>query len=155
MSRETDVISLSAKKIIFRNFAGAQGKFNPAGRRNFSVILTAEEAEKLKADGWNVKMRPAKDDYTEPLYHLPIAVSYANYPPKVWIVSSAGKKLLDEDTVNIVDYADIESCDMTISPYTYQRDDGSYGIKAYLRSMFITIYEDEIDRKYADTPDIS
>ena len=51
-----DNISIRDAKIMFRNFSGKPDKFNPqGGRRIFSVRLTNELADNLKADGWNIK----------------------------------------------------------------------------------------------------
>lgn len=145
-------ISIEDAKIIFRNFSGKEGQFNPAGRRNFHVLLDDEVAEELAEEGWNVKWLQPKEDGDKPIAHLPVAVSYTNYPPKIIMISGKGKAILDESTINIVDWAEIESVDLIIKPYNYEVQ-GKSGVKAYVKAMYITIVEDEFESKYYDVPD--
>ena len=138
--------------IRFRNFEGKEGKFNPPGRRNFCVILDSAVAKSLEEDGWNVKYLQPREEGDEPLPYLQVTVRFDNRPPNIYLVSSLGKNRLDENEVKMLDFADISNVDMTISPYRWERN-GEHGVKAYLRTMYVTIVEDELDYKYLDTPD--
>jgi len=143
--------------IRFRNFAGKAGDFNPEGVRNFCVFLDNELATSLKADGWNVKELTPRDP-DEPIQpYLPVAVAFANYPPKIVMMSSRGKTLLDEASINILDWAELQSVDLIIQPYNWVMYEGKKnerrGVKAYLKSMYVTIYEDELAKKYVNVPD--
>jgi hypothetical protein len=145
-------IVIENARIGFRNFSGAAGKFNPAGRRNFCVFLDQELGKVLESDGWNVRWLQPRDDGDEPTPYLQTAVSYENIPPRIVLVTGKGKTILDETTVNILDWAEIASVDIIIRPYNWEVS-GKSGVKAYVKSMYVTIVEDEFESKYYDVPD--
>lgn len=146
-----DIIIENAK-LIFKNFSGAPGRYNPQGNRNFNVILDPQMAQIMHDDGWNVKTLAPRMDGDEPLYILPVAVSYRLYPPKIVLVNSKGKTVMDESELSIFDFAEFTNIDLCINPSRYDFQ-GRTGIKAYLKSMYATIYEDELEQKYRDVPD--
>ena len=76
-------------------------------------------------------------------------VSYRVKPPRIIFISNQGRKrtVIDEDTVNLIDYTDIEKIDLTINPYEWEMENAR-GVKAYLKTMYITIREDELDIEY-------
>lgn len=145
-------ISISNARICFRNFSGKEGRFNPAGRRNFSVLLDDDIAEELIHDGWNIRYLNPRDESEKPQACLQVTVSYQNIPPKIVMVTSHGMSVLDEDTVGALDWAEIENVDITISPYNWTVN-GKSGIKAYVKNMYVTIVEDPFESKYYDHPD--
>jgi hypothetical protein len=58
-----DIIQIDDAKIIFRNFAGRGDKFNREGDRNFAVMIPDEDmANELADRGWNVKIKPPRED---------------------------------------------------------------------------------------------
>lgn len=149
-------VLLEECRIIFRNFSGAEGKFNPAGKRNFNVILGSEEAEMMLADGWNVKYLQPREEGDEPLPRLEVEVKWSSNPrsapPRIYMLTSRGKTSLDEETVGILDWAEIAKVDLTIRPYEWEVN-GRSGVKAYLKTIFVHIVEDELELKYQDVPD--
>lgn len=145
-------IVIENARIGFRNFSGKEGKFNPAGRRNFCVFLETDLARTLESDGWNIRWLQPRDEEEEEQAYLQVAVSYDNIPPKIILVSSNGKSKLDEDSVNILDWAEIENVDLIIRPYNWDVN-GKSGVKAYVKSMYVTLVEDEFEGKYMDVPD--
>ena len=139
-------------KIAFRNFSGKEGKFNPAGRRNFCVFLESDLGVGLENDGWNIRWLEPRDEGEERQAYLQVAVSYENIPPKIVLVTSHGKTQLDENSVNILDWAEIQNVDLIIRPYNWDVN-GKSGVKAYVKSMYVTLVEDEFESKYVDVPD--
>ena len=54
---------------------------------------------------------------------------------------------MKENEIDILDWIDIEKVDLIIRPYSWSVNNSS-GIKAYVKTMYITIYEDELMIKY-------
>jgi hypothetical protein len=144
-------LSVENARIGFRNFAGKEGQYNPKGKRNFVVFLDTPTAEGLKEDGWNIRWLIPRDPDEAPQAYLPVAVSYDHIPPNIVVITSLGKNELTEDTVNMLDWAEIEEVDLTIRPYNWEVS-GKSGVKGYLKKMFITIVEDPFEAKYRNVP---
>lgn len=145
-------ITFEDTRIIFRNFEGRPSDYNEEGSRNFSVVIDKADYDAMLEDGWNVKMRPPREEGDEPLYHLPVAVGYKIRPPRVVMITSAGRTQLPEDLVFQLDWADIIKVDMIVRASHWNKG-GKSGVKAYLQSMYATIREDELELKYAGVPD--
>lgn len=143
---------LEGVRIGFRNFSGEPSQFNNKGDRNFCVFLTPEDGNRFKEDGWNIKWTRPRSEDDDSIPYLQVAVRFGNYPPKIVVINGKGKRYLDESTVHILDWAEIENVDMIIRPYNYEIR-GTTGVKAYLKSMYITLVEDEFEQKYRDIPD--
>ncbi len=145
-------LTIENAKILFRNFSGLEGRFNLEGRRNFCVLLPNDDALQLKEDGWNVKwLKPRDEEDTEQAY-LKVNVSYNKYPPIVFLIRDKKKTEIDEDTIHILDWADITLVDVEINPSSWDMN-GKTGIKAYLKTMYITLAENELEKKYRNIPD--
>lgn len=140
-------ISVENARIIFRNFAGKESRYNPKGKRNFCLIIDNDVAENLKDIGWNIKYLNPRDPDEVPQAYLQVAVAYENFPPKIWLVSGGKKTELDEDSVSVLDYAEIENIDIIVRPYTWDVN-GHAGIKAYVKNMYVTVAENEFEKKY-------
>lgn len=152
MPKTVDNIIIENARIIFRNFSGEATQYNRAGKRKFNVIIEDPDlARDLIADGWNIKARAPRDEGDDPTHYIEVEVSFKNIPPKVIAVTRKAKRVLNEDTISELDYADIKHVDLTIRPYCWEVN-GATGVKAYLKTMYAVIEEDDFADKYEDIP---
>jgi len=145
-------VLIEGAQTIFRNFKGKEGPYNREGDRNFCVLLDEGTAKMLADDGWPVKNLPGREEGDVEQPYLQVSVKYKGRPPRIAMITSRGRTELGEDEVELLDHAEFKNVDLIIRPYNWEVN-GKTGIKAYLKSMFVTIEEDELERKYADIPD--
>ena len=152
MTKSYKNITFMDAQILFKNFAGEERKFNPAGNRNFCLVIDDEvQAQQMFEEGWNVRILPPRTDDEVAKHYIPVAVSYRNndsFPVCVYIVDGNQRTLLNENTIGRLDHADIATVDLTIRP-RYWDDNGQTKIKAYLKTMYVTLNVDELDQRYA------
>lgn len=139
-------------QIIFRNFSGKEGTYNREGDRNFCLLLNEDQAEAMVSAGWNVKALKPREEDDVPQPYLEVKVNFRFKPPRILLITSRGRTDLDEESVSLLDWAEIKNVDLIVNPYEWEVS-GKNGIKAYLKSIYVTIYEDELEMKYVDVPD--
>lgn len=150
-NKKESYVLLEDCKIIFRNFTGKETPMNREGDRNFCVLLDPANSENLMAEGWNVKHLQPREDGDLPQPYLQVKVAFGKYPPRVVMFTATGRSDLDEKSIANLDWAEIKKADLTIRPYSWDVQ-GKAGIKAYLKSLYITIVEDPLELKYLDAP---
>lgn len=150
-SKEKLEVRIDNARITFRNFSGAEGKFNPAGNRNFGVFLTEEIAAQMEADGWNVRwLEGREDEKPQPL--ITVKLNFGNYPPNVVLVSDGKMSRLTEENINVLDFAEFEQVDLILRGYRWEVS-GKQGVKAYLKTGYFVLVVDELAKKYSQALD--
>lgn len=137
--RGNDIIQVDDGRMIWPNFAGRESAFNDKGKRNFNWRIDDPElADRLVADGWNVKIKPPREEGDIPFMHLAVKVNFEGWnPPNIYLISGDNKRKLDEESVALLDDIRIEKADFDIRAYDYNTHRGS-GRAAYLHGACIT-----------------
>ena len=155
-------LTIANAEIMYKNFAGREeGKYNPAGNRNFCLIIPEEYVDQLREDGWNIKQSKQRDPEDAPRYYIPVAVKYGNprYPVRITVetANEGKKKVFAESEIGVLDWAEIVRIDKVVVRPRVWDDNGTEKIKAYLRSMKVVIddedYED-MDEMEVDDDDM-
>lgn len=158
--RNRDDVTIQETNFPFApNFRGGPDRFNPkGGKRYFSIALTEEQAQELKAQGWNVKWpKPRLDPDYDPEQdsrtpHLKISIHYSERSqPRVVLITPRGRRGLPEDLIDVIDTIDIEFVDVTFRPYDHQMNGG--GRTAYLKAIFVKMRVGELDAKWGHLPE--
>lgn len=148
MSDTAKTFMVEDAPIIFRNFAGKEGQYNREGDRNFAVILPEDVAKQMLEDGWNVRYLEAREEGDSDTPYISVAVNFNNRPPRVVLLTTTTRTQLDENSVDVLDWADIKTADLIARGYDWSVN-GKTGTKAYLQSLFVTIEEDALEQKYS------
>lgn len=153
MPDNNPTLRLENVRLLFRNFAGiARPPFNTEGDRNFNVIIEPELAKKLIEEKWRIKQLTPREEGEEGDYILKVNVNYGKgRPPRCVLVSSRGRQELGADEVGVLDFLAYEKVDLFVNGWWSDMAGGGYG--GYLKYIFFTIEEDELERQYASIPE--
>jgi hypothetical protein len=165
-------LQINDARIIWKNFTGRGDRFNREGERNFSLVVpTMEDCEALRndtnkyGDGWNVKIKPPREEGDVPFMHMPVKVKFNNRGPNVYLVPCSKEEYqeavrngnppaqvrLSEDTIKCLDDIDILSVDMDVRPYDGEMAGGNTFRAAYLSAMRVYQRVDRfLDNDYLD-----
>ena len=152
-ARAGKLLQIDDARIIFKNFSGEESKFNRAGDRNFAVrINDAELADQLSADGWNVTVKPPKEEGDDPYMYIKVKIKFNDRGPKVFLKSGKHVRRLSEQNVGLLDSIDILRVDLDLRAYDWEVN-GKTGRTAYLDSInveqdlnrFEEYYENEFE----------
>ena len=142
-----DILQIDDARIIYRNFAGRGDKFNREGDRNFAVVIPEEEmANELTNLGWNVKIKPPREDGDTPFMFLPVKVKFNGRGPNVYLKTGRNKNRLDEESIGLLDDIDIVCVNLDIRPYDWDVN-GKSGRTAYLQNIEVI---QDVDRFAGD-----
>lgn len=142
-----DILQIDDARIIYRNFAGRGDKYNREGDRNFAVVIPDEEmANELTNLGWNIKIKPPREDGDTPFMYLPVKVKFNDRGPDVYLKTGNVQNRLDEESVGLLDNIDIIGVDLDIRPFDWDVN-GKQGRTAYLKSIRVI---QDVDRFAGD-----
>lgn len=150
-----DTYKVDDARIMFRNFAGAEGRYNQKGRRNFCLQLDDESSKLLEDDGFNVKVLEPRDEDGTPIHYIKVNVNMDSVrPPIIQYKNNHGIMDLDENTIIKLDDASFR--ELHIEFNAYRRTDEATRITtttAYVSKILAVIEEDEFESRFYDTPD--
>ena len=142
-----DILQIDDARIIYRNFAGRGDKYNREGDRNFAVVIPDEEtADELTNLGWNIKIKPPREDGDTPFMFLPVKVKFNDRGPNVYLKTGNVQNKLDDESVGLLDNIDIIGVDLDIRPFDWDVN-GKQGRTAYLQSIRVI---QDVDRFAGD-----
>lgn len=133
-----------------RTSAEPPPQYNREGDRNFALIIPDRQlADDLIANGWNVRIKPPREEGDDPFMYLPVKVKFNDYGPKVYLVTGKRMNRLDEDSVSMLDHISMRQIDMDIRPYDWTVN-GKDGRTAYLQSIRVVQDIDRFEEEYAE-----
>lgn len=154
LNKNGNIIELEDVKVIYRNFSGEGSKYNREGDRNFSVFIEDDIiAEQLMEAGFNVKIKPPRDEDEGTFMFLQVKLKFNNRGPGIYLKSGGVITRLDEDSVGILDNIDIVRVDLDIRPYhwTIENKDGvKEGVAAYVHAISVEQNVDRFELMYSD-----
>ena len=147
-------LEIDDAEIIWPNFSGRTSQYNPKGDKEFTLkIPTQEIADALINDvnedgvGWNVKIKPPREEGDTPFMHMNVKVSFNARGPEVVLITDGRQVQLDEESIGCLDNIDIERVDMNIRSY----DDVFAGRpfrSAYLDRLYVVQKIDRFIERY-------
>lgn len=141
------ILQIDDAVITFKNFAGKGDMYNRAGDRKFALrIFSQEIADKLIEEGWNVRVKPPRNEGDDPFIYMDVKVKFNNFGPKIYLESGDAVNELDEHTVGCLDHIRIGRVDLDIRPYDWELTGGKRGRSAYLQGMRVV---QRIDDRFA------
>lgn len=173
MAISRNLLEIENAQILFKNFSGrektamvrgSQRVVNEEGKRNFNVVLDPEKSDiywngekvtnpdfgqELANLGFNVSVKPGKEEGEGPQYRLPVHVAFDQIAPEIYLVTGHNKVKLDDQSIACLDTADIVSADLSINNgRSYIGNDGQEKVKAWCNKGFFVIAQSRFDSKY-------
>lgn len=144
------MLMIDNARIVYRNFSGHGSKYNREGDRNFAVVITDEEIkEALVMEGWNVRIKPPREDGDTPFMYLPVKIKFNDRGPNAYLLTGRRKNKLDEESISVLDDVDILNVNIDIRPYDWEVN-GKEGRTAYLQAIEVTQQIDRFAARHAE-----
>jgi hypothetical protein len=113
------------------------------GEITYKGIKGYKDIQELIKDGWPIKQSTREDQEDEYVMWVNVKFDVPDgmVPPVVYTETGKKKEKLDDETIGLLDNADILNVDVRITPSV--RRDGN-GYTAYVKTMFVTLFEDPL-----------
>lgn len=147
------ILQIDDARIIWANFSGKPGQYNREGDRSFNLVIDDPEiANAMIEEGWNVRIKPPREEGDESFMHMPVKVKFNSRGPAVYLESGTSRVKLDEESIDTLDHIDIIGVDMDIRPYDWEIN-GKTGRTAYLQSIRVVQRVDRFADRWDDEED--
>lgn len=145
------ILQIDDARIVYPNFSGRSSIYNKEGDRNFLVVIPDEAtAHELIDRGWNVRIRPPKEEGDTPFMTLKVKLKFNGYGPNVYLVTNGVQRELDESTVGVLDHINILCVDLDIRPLPWS-DGPRSGTSAWLNAIRVTQNIDRFTEQYSES----
>ena len=151
-------IVIEGARLLFKNFAGEERVYNPAGQRNFVLVIPDELAPQLEEEGWKIKWHEGRHPEDPAEARLAVTVKFKSRPeargidPQCYLIQGRRKMQLDAQSVGVLDRVAPLNVDLVVRPYMWEVN-GNRGVKAYLEEIYYTAVEG-LSSKYADYEEV-
>jgi hypothetical protein len=155
--KELPLFSIEDVKFIYRtNFAGEERPpYDDAGDRYFNAGIPDEEtAQRMLADGWNVKWTsPSKTATPEVIAEFvpePFIVVHLGFKfraPQIILIRDGKPSVITEKNTSLLDSTDFEGVDIVVRARRHEMNGGGY--KAWLAEFYGTVKLSDMGKKYA------
>lgn len=132
-------VTIEGAEIIYHRWAGTVNEWNKEGKKSVSVYIPDDLLEPMIRDGWHINYT----DEEVPRAFINCKINFGQFPPRIIMVTSERMIPLNDKTVGILDDADIANLDISLVGNPWER-----GISCYVTKAYVTINEDELDKKY-------
>lgn len=140
----------------YMNFQGNPTPFNPQGGvRTFAVAITKDGqvderlAQELLRDGWNIKYTNPREEGDVAKPFVIVTVGF-KFPPHIVLITSKARTYITEETIDTLAWTNMKTVDVIINGGKWTDDHGATKVKAWLKTMYVTVDEDPLMLKYAD-----
>lgn len=140
-----NMLQFNHVRLVFRNFSGEGSKYNREGDRNFAVVIPdVDTAQDLIDLGWNVRIKPPREEGDDPFCYLAVKIKFNGRGPVVKLRSGLNSNKLDENTVGLLDKIDIMDASVDVRPYDWEMN-GNTGRSAYLDGIEVVQAKSRFD----------
>lgn len=136
-------VTIEGAEIIYHRWAGTVNEWNKEGKKSVSIYIPDELLDVMIRDGWHINYTDPNDEGETPRAFINCKINFSQRPPRVIMVTKEKMIPLTDKSIGMLDDAEIINLDVTLIGNPWER-----GISCYLQKAYVTIQEDELDKKY-------